>query len=159
MVEVLITQEMIEEAQRKSKEMGVLKRSIRKGKGNVIGFLGEFVAHKVLGGMIDNDFDHDILLDDFMTTIDVKTKSTTVTPTPNYDCSVTVSNLHQKCDYYCFVRVKDDYSKGWYLGTYEKQAYLKDAIRMNKGDYDPSNNYTVKDDCLNLKVHQLGSLI
>jgi hypothetical protein len=155
MIEVLITQDMIEEANRKASEMGELRNSIRHGEGNVIGFLGELVAQKVLGGMIDNDYDHDLLLDDFMTTVDVKTKSTTVTPKDYYDCSVAAYNTKQKCDYYCFVRVKEDMSVGWYLGKYKKNDYFKDALKLAKGQIDPANNYTVKADCYNMKISSL----
>jgi hypothetical protein len=155
MIEVLITKEMIEEAERKASEMGELRNSIRHGEGNVIGFLGELVAQKVLGGMIDNDYDHDLLLDDFMTTVDVKTKSTTVAPKGHYDCSVAAYNTKQKCDYYSFVRVKDDLSVGWYLGSYKKDQYFKDARKLFKGQIDPDNNFTVKSDCYNISISSL----
>jgi len=155
MIKVQITPEMREEAIRLSKEMGALRNSITEGEGNIVGFLGELIAQKVLGGMIDHTYDYDILLDDFLTTIDVKTKKTTKTPLPHYACSVAEYNTKQKCDYYCFTRVKDDLQVGWYLGLYKKEAYFKDACRLAKGDLDPDNNFTVKADCYNLPISNL----
>lgn len=155
MIEIQITPEMIEQAQQQAVEMGKLRNSIREGEGNLVGFVGELVAQKVLGGMIDNTYDHDILLDDFMTTVDVKTKETTVAPKPHYDCSVAAYNTKQKCDYYCFVRVKNDLSVGWYLGIYPKSKYFQDARKLHEGDFDPANNFTVKTDCYNIRINQL----
>lgn len=156
MIEIPITPEMIEQANQQAAEMGELRNSIRHGEGNLVGFVGELIALKVLGGMLDNTYDHDLLLDDFMTTVDVKTKETTVAPKPHYDCSVAAYNTKQKCDYYCFVRVKNDLSVGWYLGVYPKNKYFEDARKLNKGDLDPDNNFTVKADCYNLAIHQLS---
>lgn len=158
MIEVAITPEMIEAARLQAEDMGELRNSIRHGEGNLVGFLGELVALKVLGGMIDNTYDHDILLDDFMTTVDVKTKETTVAPKPHYECSVAAYNTTQKCDYYCFVRIKNDLSVGWYLGVYPKTQYFQDARKMIKGQIDPANNFTVKSDCYNLAITHLATL-
>jgi hypothetical protein len=44
---------------------------------------------------------------------------------------------------------------GWYLGVYNKDQYMKDAVFMQKGTIDPSNGYTVKSDCYNIKIDQL----
>ena len=155
MIKVLITPEMIKEAEMRSAEMGELRNSITRGEGNLVGFIGELVAQKVLGGMIDHSYDHDLLMDDFLTTVDVKTKKTSVAPKESYACSVAAFNTKQQCDFYCFVRVKDDLKVGWYLGLYKKEAYFKDALRLAKGDFDPDNNYTVKADCYNLPISSL----
>jgi hypothetical protein len=147
---------MREKAEQQAAEMGALRNSIRSGEGNLVGFIGEQVAQKVLGGFIDNTYDHDLMMDDFLTTVDVKTKETTVAPKPHYDCSVAAYNTKQKCDYYCFIRVKNDLSIGWYLGVYPKSKYFEDARKLNKGDLDPDNNFTVKADCYNLAIEKLS---
>jgi hypothetical protein len=98
----------------------------------------------------------DIVLDDFMTTVDVKTKETACAPKPHYSCSVADYNTKQKCDYYAFVRVKKDLSVGWYLGVYPKKYYVKDAIFLKAGDFDPDNNFTVKSDCYNIPISKLS---
>ena len=155
MIEVQITPDMVEKAQQQAAEMGALRNSIRHGEGNLVGFVGELVAQKVLGGFIDNTYDHDLIMDDFMTTVDVKTKETKCAPLPHYACSVANYNTTQKCDYYCFVRVKNDLSVGWYLGVYPKNKYVQDATFRKTGEFDPDNNFTVQSDCYNMPISQL----
>lgn len=155
-VEVKITDEMTVAAATKAAEMGRLNNSIMKGEGNIAGFLGEEIARVILGGRTSNTYDYDLVLDDGLT-IDVKTKQTTVTPKDNYECSVAEFNTRQKCDYYCFVRVRDDFNVGWYLGVYPKNKYYKDATYLKKGTLDPSNNYVVRASCYNMRISDLYS--
>ena len=154
MIEVKVTDKMLLSARDKAAEMGRLHNSITRGTGNIAGFIGEEIAQVVLGGKLDNTYDYDLVLDDGRT-VDVKTKQTSVVPLETYDCSIAAFNTKQDCNYYCFVRVKNDYSVGWYLGVYGKEAYMKEAVFMKKGDLDPSNGYVVRSDCYNLKIHQL----
>ena len=154
MIEVKVTDEMLLSARDKAAEMGRLHNSITRGTGNIAGFIGEEIAQVVLGGKLDNTYDYDLVLDDGRT-VDVKTKQTSVVPLETYDCSIAAFNTKQDCNYYCFVRVKNDYTVGWYLGVYGKEAYMKEAVFMKKGDLDPSNGYVVRSDCYNLKIHQL----
>ena len=154
MIEVVISPAMLVEARDKAAEMGQLRNSIIRGAGNIAGFIGEAIAQQVLGGKLCNTYDYDLVLDNG-TKIDVKTKQTGYVPLPSYDCSIAALNTKQDCDYYAFVRVKNDFSIGWYLGVYNKDQYMKDAVFMQKGTIDPSNGYTVKSDCYNIKIDQL----
>jgi hypothetical protein len=154
MIEVAITAKMLVEARDKAAEMGKLRNSILNGAGNIAGFIGEAIALQVLGGTLNNTYDYDLVLSDG-TTLDVKTKQTSVKPLETYDCSIANLNTTQKCDYYCFVRVKNDFTVGWYLGVYPKEQYMLDSVFMKRGTIDPSNGYTVKSDCYNLKINQL----
>lgn len=154
MIEVKVTDKMLLSARDKAAEMGRLHNSITRGTGNIAGFIGEEIAQVVLGGKLDNTYDYDLVLDDGRT-VDVKTKQTSVVPLETYDCSIAAFNTKQDCNYYCFVRVKNDYTVGWYLGVYDKEEYMKEAAFMKKGDLDPSNGYIVRSDCYNLKIHQL----
>lgn len=154
MIEVVVTAEMLVEARDKAAEMGKLRNSITSGAGNIAGFIGEAIAQQVIGGALANTYDYDLVLDDG-TKVDVKTKQTSVKPLPTYDCSIANLNTKQQCDYYCFVRVKNDFTVGWYLGVYPKEQYMTDAVFMKKGTIDNSNGYVVKSDCWNLPIHQL----
>tara|TARA_R110000868_G_scaffold70273_6_gene206604 strand:+ start:905 stop:1411 length:507 start_codon:yes stop_codon:yes gene_type:complete len=154
MIEVAITADMLINARDKAAAMGKLYNSITSGAGNIAGFIGEDIAQQVLGGKLDNTYDYDLVLDNGIK-IDVKTKQTSVKPLESYECSVANLNIKQACDAYCFVRVKNDFTVGWYLGVYDKLAYLDDAVFMNKGTVDPANGYVVKSDCYNLKISQL----
>lgn len=154
MIEVVITGDMLVTARDKAAEMGRLNNSITRGQGNIAGFLGEAVAQQVMGGVLANTYEYDLILCNGLT-VDVKTKQTSVKPLETYECSIAALNTTQECDYYAFVRVKNDFSVGWFLGVYEKQQYMLDAKYLTKGTIDPSNSYVVKSDCYNLPIHQL----
>jgi len=154
MIEIVVTPTMLVEARDKAAEMGKLHNSIMNGAGNIAGFIGEEIARQVLGGVLNNTYDYDLTLDSGKT-VDVKTKQTSVKPLETYDCSIAAFNTKQKCDYYCFVRVKNNFTVGWYLGVYDKQQYMEDAVFMKKGDVDSSNGYVVRSDCYNLKISKL----
>ena len=158
MIEIIITPTMLIEARDKGAEMGRLRNSITKGQGNMTGYLGEAIAQVVLGGSLTNTYDYDLVLDDG-TTIDVKTKLTSVKPLETYSCSVAKLNTTQKCDYYAFTRIKNDFSVGWFLGICSKERYYDEAVFMQKGTVDPSNGYVVRSDCYNLPIHKLQAVI
>ena len=158
MIEVAISANMLVEARDKAAEMGRLRNSIINGAGNIAGFIGEAIAQQVLGGELSNTYDYDLVLPSGKT-VDVKTKQTSVKPLVTYECSIAALNTTQECDYYAFIRVKNDFTVGWYLGMYDKKQYMEDAIFMKKGTVDSSNGYTVKSDCYNLKISELKEAI
>jgi hypothetical protein len=158
MIEVAVSAAMLVEARDKAAEMGRLYNSIIRGAGNIAGFIGEDIARQVLGGELNNTYDYDLVLP-CGKTIDVKTKQTSVKPLETYECSIAALNTTQECDYYCFVRVKNDFTVGWYLGVYDKKQYMLDSVFMKKGTVDASNGYTVKSDCYNLKISSLKDMI
>ena len=90
-----ITSKMRDNASDKSKELGVLKHSIAKGKGNMYGFLGEAMFKKYASPFyevdVHNTYDYDFVVDKNIR-IDVKTKSTSVTPKGEYDCTIAAYN-------------------------------------------------------------------
>ena len=62
MIKVKVTDKMFLSARKKAKDLGTLKRSFMGGQGNLVGFVGEEIALKVLGGTFSNiekniDFD------------------------------------------------------------------------------------------------------
>ena len=130
-----------------------LYNSILNGSGSLAGFIGEQIFMNVLGGEWKNTYDYDVILSGKR--IDVKTKQTTVKPKSYYDCSVASYNTKQDCDAYAFVRVKKDLSVGWLLGIKPKDKYFKESTFMRKGEVDPSNNFTVRADCYNLRIDKL----
>jgi len=154
MLEIEITDEMILLARDKSREMGALNKSILNGGGNLAGFVGEFVAQKVLGGKIENTYQYDLVLENGKK-VDVKTKQTGFEPKPEYDCSVSSISKIQDCDTYAFVRVKNDLTTAWFLGSIDKKKFFRKAKHFKKGEVDESNGYTVKADCWNLKIKDL----
>lgn len=154
MIEVVVTGDMLVEARDKAAEMGRLRNSIINGAGNIAGFIGEAIAQQVMGGVLANTYEYDLILCNGKT-VDVKTKQTSVKPLETYECSIAGLNATQECDYYAFVRVKNDFSVGWFLGVYKKQQYMIDSVFLKKGTIDPDNGYVVRSDCYNLKINQL----
>ena len=155
MQEVEITDEMLLEARKSAKELGKLNNSIEKGAGNLAGFLGEIIVRETFGYKSESTYDYD-LVDQSGLKIDVKTKRTTVTPKPNYECSVAAFNTKQKCDKYVFVRVLNDLSKGWIVGEMNKGDYFESATYMPKGKIDPANGFRVKANCYNVAIQDLN---
>lgn len=156
MIRILPTASSIEEATEMAEEMGRLRNSITEGNGNIAGFLGEVLTRKLLGADQGNTYDYDIILNDG-STVDVKTKRTGVEPKDYYDCSVAALNTRQKCDYYAFVRVKDDYTFAWFLGLIPKQFYFNEARLLKKGHTDGDNGFIVKSDCYNMTISDIWS--
>ena len=155
MIELSIPIEMISEARVLASKLGVLKLSISKGRGNLYGFIGELLFNSVVNGTHKNTYDYDIVLKDG-STVDVKTKKTTVTPLPHYVCTVPAYNTKQECDSYGFVRVRDDLSVGWVLGTMPKKEFIKNAIFMDKGEQ--NGKYINKRACYNVKIEDLHEI-
>jgi hypothetical protein len=157
MIPVKITDDMFLKAREKNSEMGLLRNSIIKGNGSIAGFLGEQIVLEVLGGEWVNTYEYDIVLENGLK-VEVKTKQTTVTPKPDYSCSISNFNTHQQCDIYAFTRVMKDYSMGWYLGYCTPAEYFDKANFVKKGDFDPSNNWTSHADCYNLPIQELNNV-
>ena len=146
-------------ATRNANRMGRIRNSITRGQGNSYGFLGEQITQLVLGGEIVNkgkkyNVDYDLVLDDG-TTVEVKTKKTTVEPKDYYECSVAKYNTKQKCDYYAFVRVLDTKQGGWFLGVMPKEKYFINAKFLKAGTRDGDNGFLVRADCYNLPISDL----
>lgn len=159
-LEFNITPHVREAARDKAKELGKLRNSIRKGEGNMVGFLGELCCAKIFGFEISNTYDYD-LTDQEGKTYDVKSKDTTVVPRGYYDASVAAYNTKQRCDYYMFVRIFRDeqvYTKGWVMGCIPKDAYFKRARFLKRGQRVDDNFFRVKADCYNLAYNQLDPM-
>jgi len=152
--EVAISPEMVAEAKATAARVPRLRNSIEEGHGTVHGVLGELVYIEVKGGIQENTFEYDVLHAD-ETTVDVKTKRTSVRPESDFDCSVAAFNVKQRCDEYAFVRVLYDMTRGWYVGSLSKRDYFDKARLLRKGEVDGWNGYAVKATCYNVAIYQL----
>lgn len=162
MKEITITKEIYIAAYKKARKLGALKNSIMKGGGNFTGFIGEYAVKHFFNQPLDFEtYDYDMILGDEK--FDIKSKKTTVIPKMSYDASVCDKNLKQKCDHYLFVRVywpihSELPLKAYMMGYYPAQKFISEATAWKKGQLDPTNNYTVKEDCRNLFYHQMNSI-
>ena len=152
--EIQITDDMRQWADRKAFLLGELNNSIIRGAGSLAGYLGEKIVVDVLGGSHQNTFDYDLTLGDG-TTVDVKTKQVSSPPRDYYSCSVAKFNAKQNCDSYAFVRIKNDFTIGWYLGKIAKDEFFKVSTEHKKGEVDPDNGFVFRADCYNLPISML----
>lgn len=153
MLEVEVKPEHVKLAEKKAKQLGVLKHSFMKGQGNIAGFLGEILVANFLKADIKNTYDYDLVKGE--TKIDVKTKRCTSEPKSHYECSVAAYNTRQKCNFYVFVRVLQNYKKAWILGIIRKEDFFKNSKFYKKGFTDPSNGMTFKEDTHNIAIKNL----
>lgn len=154
-----IDETMRQAAQEKSDEMGVLRNSIRQGKGNLCGFLGEEIILKAWpGARSHNTYNHDI---DFEgARLEIKSKDRTVPPRLDYEASIAKYNDRQSADFYVFVSIlrdkrSGDYTRGYICGMISPSDYKNNAVQLNVGDIDPSNGWKVSAACHNLPYSQL----
>jgi hypothetical protein len=142
MNEFTITKDMEDKARVKSGQHGDIRNSIRRGKGNLAGYLGEEIVLANVNDCLEhNTYNHDMVRfpnTDFQYTIDVKTKERTVEPKGFYTTHVASTSLHQNVDIYifCQVIVKRAPKRGWILGWMQKDEYLDKAKFMAAGEPD-----------------------
>jgi len=161
-VEVKFTDDMVARAKVKADNLGKLRRSIRGGKGNTIGYLGEeIVAHYMKADIISNDegtekYNYDLVKDGKK--IEVKSKERTVPPKGYYDASVAETSRHQKTDIYVFTSIQcngGEPVRAWICGQKDAKEYFEQARFYAKGDIDPSNNFEVLTDMHNMPYKDL----
>lgn len=133
-----------------------LNNSITKGESNIYGALGEIIINDLFlqnGFEVDfsSTFDYDLKINGF--NIDVKTKKTKVQPSNNYLCSIV--NDKQKCDFYFFLRINENFEECYLLGYISKNDFFQKATYNLKGTKD-INGFEFKADCYNLEISKLN---
>lgn len=156
-IKVDITKEMYERAKNIADEQGMLKGSIRFGKGNLTGYLGEELFYYLFPKSIRvNDYHSDFNLN--KSRIEVKSKQCSTPPLEHYNGTVTFSTKPQECDIYFFTRIHKDTRVGWFCGWRSKDSFLHEAVLLKKGDTDPANGYVCKRDCWNMQYKNMNDL-
>jgi len=154
MIEVPVTDFMLEEAKKKAADMGQLKGSMMQGERNLTAFLGEIAAQKVIGGKFHNTYDYDIMMESGKT-VDVKTKRVKYKPKDYYDCTIFGYNATQDCDYLLFTQVLSDLGTVYVLGGYNKRRFLEDSTYIKAGSVVGTNNLTYKKDNYVMEIKDL----
>lgn len=141
------------------------KNSITKGEGSFSRALGEIAARDFLnrsygsGAIIAEHHDYDILTDAGIT-IEVKSKRCNTPPKPHYDCTVSMFNTKQKCDYYLFTRVSK--SVVYLLGFISRSEFMQRSRKMKKGqqenDVVNGQPFQFHARCLNIEIYKLRKL-
>jgi len=164
MIEIDVSEKVLDKAQKASDSLGVLRNSIAQGRGNKAGYVGEYcVMNYLLKNKHDvveeNTYNYDFYINTKnkdKLKIDVKTKATGVIPLSYYECSVAEYNTKQKCDVYVFTRILYSLKKLWIVGWLPKQEYFNESTFLKKGSLDEDNGYEVKASCYNLKIDKLN---
>lgn len=105
MIKLKFNQSMIDEALNKSKQIGILKDSFRKGKGQQHGLLAEFAVKEYFKDLIkptENFYNNDLTIADYKVEIKSKTLKQVKDIT---EWSIAKTSSFQKPDYYFFVNV------------------------------------------------------
>ena len=153
---------MVGKAREWGKEIGCLRNSITRGKGNLGGRVGEIAFASYVGADLVDDYNHDVILSGEK--IEIKTKRRTVAPKGSYEVSVASTSLHQKPDRYAFISVQFKRKKGfnyyglekvWLCGDMRAEEYLERARFWKKGEMDESNNFVTLVDMYNLSIDKL----
>lgn len=157
------------EIARKHYDFTCLKNSVTKGKGNLVGALGELCLTKYLKEVypeiitnLNPTYDYDLIFNNIK--IDVKSKRTTAKPLPHYSCGVFAMNTKQDCDLYYFTRVNFIQGECYLLGYYPKQQFFEDSTFRKKGEIEPTspNNfqYVRNSYCMSVdKLYKIEDLI
>lgn len=159
-IEIMVTTEQYERAEKRGEELGVLNNSITKGKSNGWGMLGEEIIRDFLNCTDSDDiYNYDLKTPDGMR-LEIKTKKTSMTqaPKPYFECSVCNHNPRQRCDAYVFLRVSTKVNKAWICGYKTKEDFSDQARFFKKGDTDASNGYKVHASCWNMNISELDPI-
>jgi hypothetical protein len=153
-LELSVLESDLNQADKRSIEVGVMNGSRTQGQGNVAGFIGEILTARTLGVTIDDTFQYDLKYKDLK--IDVKTKSCSSPPKPNYLCSVMSYQLKNDTDGYIFARVNIPARRCWILGYISKQDLLEKGKFCKKGE--PDGSFFFKEDCWSIEISQLTAI-
>jgi len=135
----------IKEAFERSEDLGVLPNSFTRGAGRMTGFIGEIAFEKLypLAKYVgDSSFTHDYVLG--KKTIDVKSKTCTSIPKPEYTASVNCNKSKKLgAKAYFFTRVKKDMSTAWLLG-WQTASYIQNKKHYKRRGESDSYGFQYK---------------
>lgn len=150
---IIASKSQLKWAKKRADELGALNNSIRSGRGNFIGYLGQIVVAQYFHWEEPDTFDFDIVASDG-SRLDVKTKERTVSCKPHYEFSVALYNLEQDCRGYLplsIYRDRHDYIVE-VMGWIPKDQFMSMARRMEKGTRQSNmKRGEIRATCLNLR--------
>ena len=167
---------LLDEADRRAQKMGHLNQFTQRGLGGAqAGKLGELVAYEYLSKCgvqfeeIDcSEYDAVFYSLNNKYTLEVKTKERTVAPREDYECSAFAYNQdHQKPDYYIFISLLADKTKGreditrftraYILGSMSGADFDTHSRSLDTGYIDPTNNWSPTKDTRNVYIRDLSA--
>ena len=140
-------------------EFDRLQNSIMEGGGNLAGALGEIIVHDVFTErgfkvLDQSTFDYDLIINNYK--IDVKTKKigSELVPSGEYAMNVSAYNTKQKCDFYFFVGVSEDYKKAFLYGYIKPKEFYQKAKFYKKGE--KKEKFVFRCDSYEVKIKELN---
>ena len=138
---------------------------------NEVGFLGEIVVQDYLaaaGVPYRAEFTtrHDLVVIG-SGRLEVKTKDRTVSPRPDFDCSVPLYNHdHQDVAYWIFVSLLRDkrrhgierFVAAYIVGACNREMLAEHGVEWRAGETDSRNGTTFWTDCRNIEIRHLRSM-
>lgn len=152
MIEVPYTQEQRDRAATLY-DFHNIKNSITKGKSELWGALGEVIIIDLYDTKYEGLPDYDCIINGHK--IDVKTKKTTVRPRPDYNCSIVGTSVHQKCDFYFFLRVNTNEPVAYLMGYMSRKEFLTKAEFNLRGEAE-TKIFDFTEDCFNLPMSEMN---
>jgi len=124
------------------------------------GYIGEEIIKRYLNIKTESEtYEYDIISKGKK--IEVKTVSCKFKPKENYLCTVNSHDLNtthkQKADYYIFLRILNDYSKGWILGYIKCNEFFDKGKFVSKGEDFGKFKFT-KANATVLEIKELNSI-
>lgn len=142
MIEISITQDIIDYANLKldhvntAENLGLSKFGSERDR-ILVGYIGERIIMKYLDLKNDEDKYQYDLISNKGKKLEVKTITCKFKPPTHYWCTVNSHDLSgvykQGADFYIFLRILNDYSKGWILGWISCEDFFKKGEFVPKG--------------------------
>jgi hypothetical protein len=142
MIEIEIHKDVVEYAQKKldhidtSANLGLSKFGSEKDR-ILVGYIGERIVMNFLNIKDDSDDYNFDLISNKGKRLEVKTITAKFKPKLHYLCTVNSHDLDgvhkQEADYYIFLRILNDFSKGWMLGWISCKEFFNKGEFVSKG--------------------------
>lgn len=165
MIKVDITNEMIESAKVRAKQIPPSKNTFMPFDRHVAGFVGEEMLMKTFSNLKQSN-GNEVYYYDFKAMgvkYEAKTKLVTSEPRPGYECS-TYTYFNQKPDILIFNRIFNSNKKssfqwphGWILGWIEYDRFQEIKTYIPKGQRQP-NGFTTRTSTWNIFIRDLNPI-
>jgi hypothetical protein len=161
MIDVKVTQSMLEEARQRSKDFykkfgNTGTHRLNKERQRITGYLAETAINKSFSEITySEDYVVDFLLENG-DTIDSKAQGCNGKPLPHYSATLYEDQKNRNTDYYIFSRVKNDFSMVWICGIISKKKFFKIATLKKAGTQ--NNNFTYDQSRYEITYDQLADI-
>jgi DNA primase len=155
-IEIKLSPDEVAYNQERARALGRLQGSVLQGRGNAIGFVGQYAAAKFLNVPERNSADFDLVYRHLR--LEVKSRSCTSKPLGYYRAGDFNHVPLQACDAYLFTRVLAPQKETvWLLGWLTKSEFLRQAQAWKKGEVDPGGDglFCFAEDSLVIEISKL----